>query len=268
MTFDDAGTRAVPGAPRLRPLVLLAAGALAAVVLLHVNTAGADNCGNQRQQCADQSMSFCGGDRIAGCLFTCCPDNGCCLFYDDIGVNGAQCCPSSPDADATCSPGCTYTCKRPCGPTKCCSTSLNEQCIPSPVPNTDGTCCPAGQVCGVAFQSCCTPPDVCTPAGVCCPSATDEACGSDECCHGLCCNNQCCPAGSTCYGDPTAAGSFCCAPHQDPCTDRCCDVNETCKHKRHGGICKCKKKGKKCGRHRCCKGDACIDGECTPPLPF
>jgi hypothetical protein len=248
---------------RRGPLLLLGAGALALLVLLQPDTARAQGCGVQMQTCASNSQTFCGGERIAGCLFQCCPDAGCCKFYDQFGVSGAQCCPGGPDVVTSCNPGCQVTCKTPCGPQRCCLGSLGEVCVPAADPNADGTCC-SGKVCGMGTSSptCCAASDVCTPSGACCPTAAD-VCGNDCCADGVCCNGQCCKAGSACYGN-----SVCCPQSLKPCGDNCCAKNEKCRHhKQKPPVCKCKKKGKKCGGTRCCAGDTCLDGFCAPPLP-
>lgn len=231
--------------------------------MLQAEIAGADNCGPSRQLCTLTGGFFCGGDRIAGCLHdSCCDDAGCCLTYDSFGVASAQCCPSGEDFYGVCNQGqCIFKCRNPCGH-KCCLAT--EVCIPAADPNTDGTCCPFGsdQLCGVGTSSptCCGAPNVCTAAsGICCPP--DPVCGDDCCPAGNCCNGQCCNAGSVCHDD-----RVCCPQSEVACGDTCCATNERCLKRKHP-VCKCKKKGRKCGHVHCCAGDACFNGTCLPPLP-
>jgi len=264
-TLDGPTPTAAQVATRL--LRLLAHGTLPVLLLLHVDAARADTCDQLglRQICTSSGEFFCGGDRIAGCLHAtaCCPDAGCCLTSDENGVLSASCCPSGPDYTGTCNGGqCQFACNRPCG-SQCCLPSLNEVCIPPGGSSADGTCCPVLQVCGVdtASPSCCQPPDVCTPAGTCC--AADQVCGNDCCPAGVCCNGTCCNPGSTCYGD-----SVCCPQSEEVCGDSCCARNQRCRRAKHKApACKCKKKGRKCGKTRCCVGDVCLDGVCASPLP-
>jgi hypothetical protein len=262
--LDSIGAGVSPAA---RPLLLLGASVFGLLLLLQANGARADNCDTLglRQICTSTGEFFCGGDRIAGCLHSeCCPDAGCCLTYDQFGVKSAGCCPSGPDYDAACdnSGQCVQTCKRPCG-SQCCLASLGEVCVPGGDPNAGGTCCRALDVCGIDTSSpaCCPAPNVCTPSGTCCPSAGD-VCGNDCCADGVCCNGECCKTGSACYGN-----RVCCAQSLKPCGDNCCAKNQKCHVHRRQQVCKCKKKGKKCGGVRCCAGDACLDGLCVSPLP-
>ena len=239
---------------RVRRLLLLAAGALVLSVLLQAETAGADGCDSYRQACVLTGQNFCGGPRIAGCLNVCCPDAGCCLFYDAQGVNGAQCCPSDPNFDAACNPGCEYKCKRPCGPRTCCFVTLNQECIPATDPNGDGTCCPAVNVCG---KNCCDTGVVCLPSSV---SGDQTCCPAGQACNGKCCGigevctpaGTCCPAAQVCGlddeccgADKVCVGLGICCPAAQVCGQNCCTEDQRCRKHKRKHACKRKKKGKK-----------------------
>ncbi len=250
--LDDVTTSASWRVPWTRLLPLHGSGALALLALLQAQTAGAvGDCGPAMQACTLTAQVFCGDVRLEGCLNVCCPDAGCCKSYDNIGINGAQCCPSDPDFDSACSPGCVYTCKRPCGPQKCCSTVQNETCIPAADADADGTCCAAVHVCG---NNCCETGEVCIPSSAsgdqtCCPpeqTCNGKCCGSGEVCQeGTCCPSaqacgidSCCDAGESCIGLGT-----CCPPAQ-VCGASCCTTDQRCRNHKKRHVCKRKKKRK------------------------
>ena len=113
--------RSTPTAAQVatRPLRLLAYGTLPVLQLLHADAARADNCDQLGlpQICTSSGEFFCGGDRIEGCLHAveCCPDAGCCLTRDQVGVLSASCCPSGPDYTGTCNNGqCQISASRRC----------------------------------------------------------------------------------------------------------------------------------------------------------
>ncbi len=119
--------------PRRRALRVLAAGATVALVSgVRPGVARAEGCGDQMANCQRKGKEFCGGERIAGCLYRCCvPGEECCTAADRYGVVGAGCCP----VDTRCGnggyPSCP--CKIPCGPEglTCCSVKDQEVCLQS-----------------------------------------------------------------------------------------------------------------------------------------
>ncbi len=268
------------------PPLLLGVSALALLIPLQGGTAHADNCAVQRQVCESTGGHLCGFDVGAtGCLYQCCTSkqNVCCGPTDQNGLPFAECCGITPDYTGACQLDCKETCNRPCG-VGCCRISMDEVCVNPSI----AECCPSQDACGLgtASAACCKAPEVCTPegtcclpgqvgcrgqccaaglvcdgAGTCCPAA--QLCGGDCCPTRNCCNGQCCAVGFSCQGN-----RVCCDGARRVCGDTCCATNKRCfKHKRKPPVCKCKKKGKKCGGTRCCVGDQCIDGDCVSPLP-
>ena len=93
--------------------------------------ARAEGCGDQMANCQRKGMEFCGGERIAGCLYRCCvPGQECCKAEDRYGVVGAGCCPVD-TMRGNGYPSCP--CKIPCGPEglTCCSVKDQEVCLQS-----------------------------------------------------------------------------------------------------------------------------------------
>ena len=246
-TLDGPTPTAAQVATRL--LRLLAHGTLPVLLLLHVDAARADTCDQLglRQICTSSGEFFCGGDRIAGCLHAtaCCPDAGCCLTSDENGVLSASCCPSGPDYTGTCNGGqCQFACNRPCG-SQCCLPSLHEVCIP-PVGRT-----PTEPVAPSSRYVASTPPR---------RAAVSRRTSARP--RGRAAPRTCNP-GSTCYDN-----RVCCPQSEEACGDSCCARNQRCRKAKHKApACKCKKKGRKCGKTRCCVGDVCLDGICASPLP-
>jgi len=155
--------------PRRRALRVLAAGATVALVSgVRPGVARAEGCGDQMANCQRKGMEFCGGERIAGCVYRCEPGEECCKSSDRYGVVGAGCCP----VDTMCGNGYpSCPCKIPCGPEglTCCSVKDQEVCLQST--NADGeVCCPPERSCN----------------GECCPEG-------EECIRGECkpyCRNE------------------------------------------------------------------------------
>ena len=151
--------------PRRRALRVLAAGAAVALAGgARPSVARAEGCGDQIANCRRKGKEFCGGERIAGCLYTCCePGEECCTASDRYGVVGAGCCP----VDTRCGDGGypSCACKVPCGREglTCCSVARQEVCLPSIEAAAEQVCCPPERNCG----------------GKCCPSG--EQCIRGEC---------------------------------------------------------------------------------------
>ena len=272
---EDVPSRVGSLALRARPLLLFGAAALALVVLLQVDTAGADNCDLWRGLCAEEHGDFCGGDGAGtGCFHACChEEQRCCTASDSGHLVGATCCLNDENFSASCIPGggtvtCKETCNRPCG-SVCCFASLDEVCV-------DGRCCPSAKVCGAGTStaSCCLPPNVCSTAGECCQGApcgdqccdTGECCGNNCCIRGGCCGDECCPSGVCCGTENCCAegevctsssnedspsgplGGVCCSPEK-VCGALCCGADQRCathkvKHKKKQ-FCKKMKRKKK-----------------------
>lgn len=158
--------------PRRRALRMLAAGAGVALVGgLRPAVARAEGCGDQAANCQRQGKDFCGGERLAGCLYTCCdPGEECCTASDRYGVVGAGCCP----VDTRCGdggyPGCV--CKIPCDPEgrRCCSVKDQEVCMPSTEANEGQVCCPPERRCN---EKCCPEGEECI-RGECTPYCRNE----------------------------------------------------------------------------------------------
>ena len=127
--------------------------------------------------CQRKGMEFCGGERIAGCLYRCCvPGEECCKAEDRYGVVGAGCCPVD-TMRGNGYPSCP--CKIPCGPEglTCCSVKDQEVCLQSTEPGGGQVCCPPERRCN---EKCCPDGEECIRGECKLPRDASRARGSSR----------------------------------------------------------------------------------------